>query len=304
MAKVSICIPTYENPEEVKRLLDSIARQTFKDVEIIITDDSRDSRIENDVKALQAVAHGIGAKISYTHNEKPLGHIFNWNAAISKARGEYVKIMFSDDWFTYPHSLEKLVDLLEENPRASLAFCGSLQVSDKESYARRPTEEYIAELRKDYRYLFISNQIGAPSDTLYRNTRGIGFDERSNWASDVFLYMEILKNNPVFVYTDEPLISIGIHENQYTESFHATDQRIYKDYQYLFEKYKLNESDQCREHFLKRYLIPFSKGPKEAKENGYSHKEYLRALLAYYAKEVLPCYKKAILKKLKGKSGC
>lgn len=40
MCKVSICIPAYGNPEGIRRLLDSIAGQTYTDFEIIITDDS------------------------------------------------------------------------------------------------------------------------------------------------------------------------------------------------------------------------------------------------------------------------
>nr|MCR4832765.1 glycosyltransferase [Butyrivibrio sp.] len=44
--KVSICVPTYNNPEDVSRLLQSIARQTYKDYEVCISDDSTDDKIE------------------------------------------------------------------------------------------------------------------------------------------------------------------------------------------------------------------------------------------------------------------
>ena len=302
MAKVSICIPTYENVEEVKRLLASIGEQTFQDMEVIITDDSRNNRIEDHILGLKAVPNGIGQKINYTHNEKRLGHIFNWNAALKKAEGEYIKIMFSDDWFTWPDSLEKLVNLLDQHPEAGLAFSGSMQVSGREAYAREPEPGYTDRLREDYRYVFISNQIGAPSDTLYRNRPGIAFDEKSNWASDVFLYMEILKRNPRFVFTGEPLISIGIHDNQYTESFQEKDDRIYQDYRYLFQKYNLAENKACREYFLNRYLIRFSKDKKEAAENGYTPGEYRKALFRYYGKELLPCYVKAGIRKMTEKN--
>jgi len=40
MMKVSICIPAYNNEPSVRRLLESIERQNFKDYEVIITDDS------------------------------------------------------------------------------------------------------------------------------------------------------------------------------------------------------------------------------------------------------------------------
>ena len=37
--KVSICIPAYNNVNEVKRLLESIFLQRFKNYEIILTDE-------------------------------------------------------------------------------------------------------------------------------------------------------------------------------------------------------------------------------------------------------------------------
>ena len=40
MAKVSICIPTYNRPDCLKRLLESVFSQTYKDYDIIITDNS------------------------------------------------------------------------------------------------------------------------------------------------------------------------------------------------------------------------------------------------------------------------
>ena len=298
MPKVSICIPTYENAGEVKRLLGSVRQQTFQDIEVIVTDDSRGKEIENQIRVVQESDEKFGKKIKYTHNEKRLGHIFNWNAALEKATGEYIKIMFSDDWFTFPDSLEKLVRLLDTHPRAGLAFCGSMQVSPGRVYARKPEVGYRDRLKTDYRYLFISNQIGAPSDTIYRNVPGIAFDEKSNWASDVFLYMEILKRNPLFASTDEPLISIGIHENQYTESFSEKDERIYQDYRYLYRKYRLEESRLCKQYFLESYIIRFSRGLQEALANGYTGKEYRQALVHYYRTELIPCYKNALLGKI------
>ena len=301
MPKVSICVPTYQNREEVKRLIDSAREQTFQNFEVIITDDSRDNKIEEYINELQKKKDDAVLKIRYYHNEKPLGHIYNWNEAIAHAKGEFVKIMFSDDWFTYPDSLEKMATALEKNQGAGLVFCGSMQVSKKDSYSRKPEAGYVEKLQKDYRYLFISNQIGAPSDTLYRRDLQVKFDEKSNWASDVFLYMEILKKNPKFVFLEEPLISIGIHDNQYTESFAENDSRIFKDYQYMFEKYNLQDSRECRDYFLYKYLIRYPGGKKEAGKAGYGTMEFMTALAGYYRKEVFPCWRKALLQKIRGK---
>lgn len=91
-------------------------------MKLILTDDSTNNEISELIEQMGR------QKIRYIHNPKPLGHIFNWNRALSEAKGEYIKIMFSDDWFTSSDSLEKMAALLDNRPEASLAFCGTMQV--------------------------------------------------------------------------------------------------------------------------------------------------------------------------------
>lgn len=306
--KVSICIPAYNNETEVRRLLSSIAAQTMQDVEIILTDDSTNGEIEALVEEIRS-GNGAGAEaadthwtapcmrhLRYVHNEKPLGHIFNWNKALSLAEGEYIKIMFSDDWFTRADSLEKLTALLDEDPQASLAFCGTRQVSKKRTWERAAGKEYVERLRRDYRYLFLGNEIGAPSATLYRAC-GAAFDERSNWASDMFLYFEILQKNPRFAFTPEPLISIGVHEEQYTESFTEKDIRKYQDRLLMYEKYGLKAQEDCRKEML-RLTVMYGQGWKTASACGASLGEYLKQRAVWFWHNTVLGYWNGLLHKL------
>lgn len=311
--KVSICIPAYNNRAEVRRLLSSIAAQTMQDVEIILTDDSTNGEIEELVGELRSArSAGVEAdytrwtapcmsRLRYVHNEKPLGHIFNWNKALSLAEGEYIKIMFSDDWFTQEDSLERLTALLDENPQASLAFCGTRQVSQKRTWERAAGEEYVERLRRDYRYLFLGNEIGAPSATLYRAC-GAAFDERSNWASDMFLYFEILQKNPRFAFTPEPLISIGVHEEQYTESFTEKDIRKYQDRLLMYEKYGLKTQEDCREEML-RLTVMYGQGWKTASACGASLGDYLKQRAVWFWHNTVLGYWNGLLHKLGLKNG-
>ncbi len=333
--KVSICIPCYNNVDEVRRLLLSVAGQTFRDVEIIVSDDSTDG--ETQALAAQIFQGGIplekgetlfvgpaqskgqqggdainpgdsrrtaaGAeavplpgRFRYYHNEKPLGHIFNWNRALELAEGEYIKIMFSDDWFTEEESLEKMVSLLEENPDASLAFCGTRQVSEAKSWSRQAGQPYLDRLRADYRSLFLGNEIGAPSATLYRSC-GARFDERSNWASDMFLYFEILGRNPHFVCTGQPLVSIGIHEEQYTGMFAERDIRKYQDSRFLYEKYHLKENEDCRGEML-RLTVVYGQGWKNARSCGADFGEYARERIRWFWKNTVLGYWGGLLHRL------
>lgn len=268
----------------------SIAKQDYTDFEVMITDDSTNREIEEYIYAVQdetddpALAE-IGSKIRYLHNEKPLGHIFNWNKALELAKGEYIKIMFSDDWFRRPDSLGKMVRLLEDNRDADLAFCGTGQVllkEDKEELLREraASEAFVRRLKTDYRNLFLGNEIGAPSATIYRNGQ-FRFDEKSNWASDMFLYFDILIKNPVFAWTGEALINIGEHEDQYTNLFGERDERKYEDYRYMYEKYRLFESSDCREYFLKEFLLPYKKGSKAAAACRIEPRKYQRERIKY-----------------------
>lgn len=304
MARVSICIPSYNNVLEVEKLLESIREQDYKDIEVNLSDDSKNNEIEVLAERYRTRFEKEQIVFHYVHNEKPLGHIFNWNAAISMATGEYIKIMFSDDWFTDTNSLSAFVRMLDEHPEADIAFSGSRQVflADakpeemkrqaivKSSYDRCASEEFIDELRNDYRYLFLGNQIGAPSAVIYRRTKSLAlFDEMSNWASDMFLYFELLKDNPSFAYTKEPLISIGVHEHQYTETFSDRDVRIYNDYRYLYTKYHLEVSEDCKQYFLSQFIVKYHKGVKEAKLLGIEIGKYLLACMIEL-KETVKCF--------------
>ncbi len=288
---VSICIPAYNNPEEVRRLFDSIEAQTFTDCEIILSDDSSTDGIR-DLVTEKLKTPFFAERLQYLRNDPAMGPILNWNAALRPASGKYVKIMFSDDWFSDPSSLARFVQLLEEHPEADLAFSGSRQVvlhpetagalthleQEKESWDRAASDEFLRELGGDWRRVFTGNEIGAPSAVLFRRKEPpFLFDEKSGFASDVYLYLDILKANPVYVCTKEPLICIGIHENQYTETFSEKDERIYADYRQLYFKHSLWESELCRSWFLNELLVPYHKSPEEAQACHIPAEEYRRA---------------------------
>ena len=353
--KVSICIPCYQQAMDVRRLLDSILQQDYTDFEVILTDDSGDDEVERvaaDYRGRIVAKTGEETSFFYQRNPVRLGHVRNWNAALQKAGGEYIKIMFSDDWFTFPTSLSTFVRMLKEHPNAVLSFSGSRQSilagedsqknlkhlnrkSEGKSWDRAADEAFLTALRKDFRILFQSDQIGAPSAVLYRRGDAVQlFDEESGFASDVFLYMELLskaekerergrrahlgKTTPeaasetppeaapetaprtfmtkagdratgadgaqirdlgLCVCTGEPLITIGIHEHQYTESFGEKDERIYKDYRLLFQKYELQKSREYSRYFADEYLAKYHKPYAEAKELGIPFSVFVTAHL-------------------------
>lgn len=285
--KVSLCVPAYNNGRDVRRALSSIASQTFRDLEVVVSDDSEDEGVFQEVRAFQEKNPDI--PVTYVRNGKKKGPIFNWNACLDLARGTYLKILFSDDFFTEETSLEAFVRLLDDHPEADLAFSGSRQVlldpregenlshlAENAEGERAASDAFLTALAADWRHIFLGNEIGAPSAVIFRAGTGARFDEKSGWASDLYLYADLLQNNPHFAYTKAPLISIGMHRGQYTESFSEKDERIYADYRYFYEKYRLRDSKACRDYFLSHFVAKYHKPWQEAERLGYTRKEYER----------------------------
>lgn len=248
MCKVSICIPAYNSVETVRTLLKSIKIQTYKDYEIIITDDSSNYEVQEYIT-------GLGCdKIKYYRNEEQLGATKNCNAAMCRASGEYIKMMHHDDWFTDCDSLKKFVGMLDDNADVEIAFSGTNQVCGKRSTSRCIADDKIRALQKNCRTLYVGNWIGAPSATIIRNN-GYLFDPNLKWLVDVELYIKILRQNPNFIFTKEPLVSIGVDDTQLSRSCEYDRKLQAKEYKYVLKKYKFYRYIDCIYMCLKIWVL-------------------------------------------------
>lgn len=250
MPKVSICIPAYLNAAGIARLLKTIKQQNYTDYEVIITDDSPDNSVGETAKN-----SGI-ENLQYHKNEKRLGATANWNAAVHYAKGEYIKIMHHDDWFADENSLAAFVKMLDENPQADLAFCGTWQVTlsgegteTEERFSRHISKEHCELIRKDWRNLFFGGYIGAPSATIYRNV-SVDYEEQLKWLVDVEFYMRLLQRNPKFVHTNDPLICIGISAGQLTEECRENGELNVFEYGFLYNEFDLKAYPEYRRKFI------------------------------------------------------
>jgi glycosyltransferase involved in cell wall biosynthesis len=112
---VSIIIPTYNRPHYLKEALASAVRQTYRNIEIIVSDDCSP-------ESPQAIVESFGdSRIRFRRNTNNLGIALNVIAAFKEAKGKYVASLNDDDIWN-ENFLEKLVGHLEANPDLVLAF--------------------------------------------------------------------------------------------------------------------------------------------------------------------------------------
>ncbi|MDX2173405.1 MAG: glycosyltransferase family A protein [Bacteroidota bacterium] len=234
--KVSICIPTFNQIEFLKKCLESIVIQIFTDFEIVISDDSTNTEVE---KLVVAFFKNKNIKHTYHHNSPSLGSPANWNKAISLASGKYIKIMHHDDWFSKEDSLLKFVNTLENNDNSDFAFCSSniFDVKNETYSLNSPDSDFLNTLKNDPLTLFNSNKIGAPSATIFRNINKLVFDNKMSYLVDVDFYIQCLKQNPRFIFINEPLIiNTSNNSNQVTAS--SINKKIQiGEYCYLYNKW-------------------------------------------------------------------
>lgn len=246
--KVSICIPAYKHIDFLKRCLDSILEQEFSDYEVVITDDSPDNSLQKLIEIYS------DKRIQYFKNEKALGSPKNWNEGIKRAKGEYIKILHHDDWFSSPQSLSKFVKLLDENPDADIAFSASCDINaNNEKKTHIANETFLSNLREETETIYTGNQLGAPSVCIFRN-KNYTFDPNLIWLVDIDFYMQVIMKKKSFTFTSEILVNIGVSEFQITRQCLTEAKVRISEKIYLYKKYNLNnKSDKYRKSLL-RYM--------------------------------------------------
>ncbi|MEP7318970.1 MAG: glycosyltransferase [Panacibacter sp.] len=230
---ISLCLPTYKNVRYLERLLQSIAAQTFKDYEIIITDNSPDNSVEELAKSYKDQL-----PIQFYKNVPATGMAENFNRVMQKASGKWIKMMHDDDWFVTPDSLEKFADAAR-NTRHKFIFSAC-----KNIYASSGKEEndFLIHWKKmlledSQLNLFYLNVIGHPSTTMHFKDDDVLYDTQFKWVVDIDFYIKYLTKHAGFEYIPEALINIGIDELQMSGKYYKNPHVEIPEYFTLLAKF-------------------------------------------------------------------
>lgn len=108
MAKVSVCIPTYNRSNYLKYSVNSVLNQTYSDFELIICDDGS----TDDTSKI--VSNFSDNRIIYIQHKQNIGRSKNMRSGFEKAQGEYFIKFDDDDGLTFDF-LAKTVKVLDEH---------------------------------------------------------------------------------------------------------------------------------------------------------------------------------------------
>ncbi len=122
---ISICMPIYNRPALLKNALDHVIAQSYKNIEIIVSDDCSPNE---KVRCVLREYAKQDKRIKPFYQEKNLGALPNQEFAIEQASGEYIMIHSEDDYVEKDY-IKTCYEFLSSHPDYSMA-CGTC-ISEK-----------------------------------------------------------------------------------------------------------------------------------------------------------------------------
>ena len=231
-ALVSVIIPTKNRLHLLNKAVESVARQTYTKVEIIIIDDGSTNAIKHENLTVNIEKKNI----IILRNEFSEGGAAARNKGIAYSRGEYIAFLDDDDIY-YPVKLAKLVNFLINNPEIDLAFG---KVMRNNGILLKPLIRYPKTFSKDFNAK-VMNYIHTASSLIRRSAlEDVKFRESLNRYQDLQFYLELSAKKKV-CFIDEFVAEWSIDQrcDQITSNVSQADfDRSYNSFKDLNEYLK------------------------------------------------------------------
>lgn len=249
---VTIIVITYNSAPFVLETLESARAQTYRNIELIVSDDgSTDGTIEicREWIARNGVRFVRSELLTVPENT---GIPANCNRGVSAAHGEWVKLIAGDDAL-YPTAIEQNITYLQVHPHISVLFTAfnEFDVDLKEScfIRKRPksNQRYFYETysaRNQFEHINTKGFASlAPSMFISQATlhEVEGFDERFKLIEDFPLYHKLTNKGIKLWYSDIVTVKYRRHLSAVDSSNNLLPRK---------------ESFECYERMREEYVYP------------------------------------------------
>ena len=203
---VSFIVPVYNAEQTLRRCVDSILGQDFKDIELLLIDDGS-------TDGSPAICDGYAEKdprVRAIHKENG-GVSRARNLGISSAEGRYIQFVDSDDWISHDATAE-LYEAAAAND-CDMVICDFYRVVGKRVqqkgnidetgvFSREIYAEYMMENPADFYYGVLWNKLFR-RDIIEQY--GLRMNEEVSWCEDFMFVLEYLVHAKTFFAVQKPL---------------------------------------------------------------------------------------------------
>lgn len=241
---VSILIPVFNREKIIEETVECCINQSYSNVEIVICDNkSTDGTWE----IVQGLAR-LDNRIRIFQNESNMGPVENWRRCISEARGEYAKILWSDDTISQNY-IEETVKLFADEVAFVLT---SYEVFEKDIvHFKKDYKEKGIDVREYLEDILLHNKNSypvSPADGIFRlkdvkdsllldipNQFGLKFS-KFGAGNDLLIFCLTALNYKMVMLTDRGLARFRSHSGSLTISNNLEFYYMYSKY-YFINKY-------------------------------------------------------------------
>ncbi len=245
---VSVPIITYNSSKTILETLASVYEQTYKDVELIISDDnSTDGTIDVCRKWVDEFGNRF-VNVKILTSDKNTGVSANINRADDACSSEWVKGLAGDD-VLLPDCIETFVKYIICNPDTIVVFGKMVgfgrSKEEVEEYMQRCFDYSIFELSASEQYhrlLFKGNCLPAP--TLFYNIKrlrklGVSNDERIPMVEDYPKWLALTKIGIRLILIDKTVVKYRLSDMSLSTSYIPNEKsKVSNSLIYIYYKFE------------------------------------------------------------------
>lgn len=227
-AFVSVIIPSYNHAEFIGQAIKSVLNQSYKNFELIISDDNSNDESRNIIESFR------DPRIIKIYRKENIGAVENLNNAIKIARGKYIAILNSDDYWK-EEKLEKQVDVLDKNQSYGAVFSNCEFIDDKGKLLTRKNYIYYDIFKQDNlsrgewlcKFFFEQNCLCHPSVLIRKDVydKVGGYDPTLRQLPDFKMWINVVKNTNIYILEDK-LVYFRILNNKTNSSASTEKNKI------------------------------------------------------------------------------
>lgn len=226
---ITVSVLTYNSADYVIETLDSIKAQTYRNIELIISDDKSQDDTEEKCRDWLDKNASFFVHVQFITVAHNTGVTCNCNRALFAARGEWMKDHAADD-ILVPNAIESFVDYINIHPDAKAVF-GNINTFETDYNKEKDLKKYslrfstlcfgrLSNARLQYRILS-RHYIGcAPAffvNTSVAKSLG-GYDERFPTIEDSPMYLRLTKNGYKLFFLPTVVVHQRVHSDSISNS--------------------------------------------------------------------------------------
>ena len=244
---VSVVVIAFNSAKFIVETLESVKHQTYKNIELIISDDcSTDETVELCRRWIK-INKGSFKNVNLLVSEKNLGISGNANRGFNAAQGEWIKPIAGDDAM-FKDAVYSGMEYAMKHKMCSIF------TSEREEYNENFNQEnfirtskdydsffYKLDAKEQYKFLLFKNYVNAVGTFMKREVfiKVGGFDERFRYLDDAPMNLKITKHGYKFYFLNKVTVKYRIHNGSIRKVDSKKDMIFDKFYEKVREYRKI-----------------------------------------------------------------